>query len=173
MQSFPAGFWETSSSAQKLYSPAKLPATEMESLIHRIYTSGYFTVFTHSWKHTFRVIFQFMFCALLLETTLLGHLYLKSASYLSTACFLKNDEQPDLLEDVLSLHQVTAGLQQGGTRHHIGRLVTAFPSQHFQNYWIKQQGAWLLRSPDLTSLGCYLWGYMKSLLNTVKLSTHG
>jgi hypothetical protein len=22
-------------------------------------------------------------------------------------------------------------------------------------------------------LGCYLWGYMKSLLNTVKLSTHG
>lgn len=53
--------------------------------------------------------------------------------------------------------------QQDGCPAHSTRLITNFLNQHFPERWIARHGPihWPARSPDLTPMDFYLWGYLK------------
>ncbi|XP_050310430.1 uncharacterized protein LOC126746298 [Anthonomus grandis grandis] len=56
--------------------------------------------------------------------------------------------------------------QQDGAPPHNGRNVTRFLNHNFPNQWIGNQGLvrWQARSPDLSPLDYFLWGYLKNRL---------
>ena len=53
--------------------------------------------------------------------------------------------------------------QQDGAPPHWGLRVRQYLDQHFPNQWIGRDGphVWPPRSPDLTPLDFFLWGYVK------------
>lgn len=56
--------------------------------------------------------------------------------------------------------------QQDGAPPHNGRIVTDYLNNIFPNKWIGNRGFvhWPARSPDLTPLDYFLWGYIKNRL---------
>lgn len=87
---------------------------------------------------------------------------LNGANYLN---FLRND-LPILLEDVpLDVRQRMWFLHDGCPAH-FSLQVRNHLNHVFGNKWIGRGGpvAWPPRSPDLTPLDFFLWGYMKSLV---------
>lgn len=56
--------------------------------------------------------------------------------------------------------------QQDGAPPHNGRAVTQCLNETFPNQWIGNQGVvrWPARSPDLSPLDYFLWGYLKNRL---------
>ena len=54
--------------------------------------------------------------------------------------------------------------QQDGAAAHYGREVRAYLDTQFPHRWIGRRGEieWPARSPDLTPLDYFLWGYLKS-----------
>ncbi|KYN15063.1 hypothetical protein ALC57_12726 [Trachymyrmex cornetzi] len=54
--------------------------------------------------------------------------------------------------------------QQDGAAAHYGRHVRAYLDTQFLHRWIRKRGEieWPARSPDLTPLDYFLWGYLKS-----------
>ena len=53
--------------------------------------------------------------------------------------------------------------QQDGAPPHWGLIVRDFLNETFPNQWIGRNGstAWPPRSPDITHLDFFLWGYVK------------
>lgn len=53
--------------------------------------------------------------------------------------------------------------QQDGCPAHSTHLITNFLNRHFPGKWIGRYGPvhWPARSPDLTPLDFFLWGYLK------------
>jgi predicted DNA-binding protein YlxM (UPF0122 family) len=68
-----------------------------------------------------------------------------------------NPEEPDLPRNDLFF-------QQDGAPPHYAAPVRAYLDQVFTNRWIGRRGAieWPARSPDLSPLDYFLWGYLKS-----------
>lgn len=60
--------------------------------------------------------------------------------------------------------------QQDGAAAHYGRRVRAYLDGQFPQRWIGRRGAieWPARSPDLTPLDFFLWGYLKSKVYATK-----
>lgn len=60
--------------------------------------------------------------------------------------------------------------QQDGAAAHFGRHVRAFLDVQFPRRWIGRRGEieWPARSPDLTPLDYFLWGYLKSKVYATK-----
>lgn len=60
--------------------------------------------------------------------------------------------------------------QQDGAAPHYGRDVRAFLDAQFPHRWIGRRGEieWPARSPDLTPLDYFLWGYLKSKVYQIK-----
>lgn len=60
--------------------------------------------------------------------------------------------------------------QQDGAPPHFGRNVRNYLNTIFANRWIGRRGTieWPPRSPDLTPLDYFLWGYLKSKVYTTK-----
>lgn len=60
--------------------------------------------------------------------------------------------------------------QQDGAAPHYGRDVRAFLDTQFPHRWIGRRGEieWPARSPDLTPLDYFLWGYLKSKVYQTK-----
>lgn len=60
--------------------------------------------------------------------------------------------------------------QQDGAPPHYAANVRAFLNAFFRNKWIGRRGTieWPARSPDLTPLDFYLWGYLKSKVYATK-----
>lgn len=54
--------------------------------------------------------------------------------------------------------------QQDGAAPHFALIVRDFLNRHFSQKWIGRGGAlhWPARSPDLTPLDFFLWGYLKN-----------
>lgn len=73
------------------------------------------------------------------------------------AVLYPNDGDPDLPNN-------TIWFQQDGAPPHFAVIVRQYLNQVFANQWIGRRGTieWPPRSPDLTPLDYYLWGYLKS-----------
>lgn len=70
---------------------------------------------------------------------------------------------PDLLEVVTLAHQSEIHFQQDGAPAHNAHVVTAFLESKFPGKWIATHGPvnWPPRSPDLSVLDFFLWGYLR------------
>lgn len=79
---------------------------------------------------------------------------------------LLQNELPDLLQDVDIDTRRRMWLQQDGAGPHFANIVKNFLNNTFPNRWIGRGGPvkWPARSPDLTSLDFYLWGYLKDVV---------
>lgn len=94
------------------------------------------------------------------ERTLTGEIYL---------IFLQNEVIPSITArfpdyDDLTQFQRALFYQQDGAPPHYAAPVRAYLNQMFPNRWIGRRGPieWPARSPDLTPLDFFLWGYLKS-----------
>lgn len=75
----------------------------------------------------------------------------------SVSALYPNDENPNIPADSI-------WFQQDGAPPHYSRTVREYLHNIFPNRWIGRRGfiEWPARSPDLTPLDFYLWGYLKS-----------
>lgn len=76
--------------------------------------------------------------------------------------FLQNN-LPELLEDVPIQTREQMWLQHDGAPVHNTREVKNYLDNMFPNRWIGRGGPkrWPARSPDLTKMDFFLWGYVK------------
>lgn len=79
--------------------------------------------------------------------------------------FLTN-ELPILLEEVPLNMRKDMWLQQDGAPPHNSCVVREFLDRKFFNKWIGTNGPilWPPRSPDMTPLDFFLWGYLKDIV---------
>lgn len=80
--------------------------------------------------------------------------------------FLAND-LPRLLQNLpLNIQARNMWLQQDGAPAHFLQQVRDFLNNEYENRWIGRGGPvrWPARSPDLTKLDFFLWGYVKDLV---------
>jgi hypothetical protein len=77
---------------------------------------------------------------------------------------------PALLEDLPLQLRRCMWVQQDGAPPHFARNVRAYLDRAFQHQWIGREGPvnWPPRSPDLTPLDFFLWGYIKSIVYTTR-----
>lgn len=76
----------------------------------------------------------------------------------------------DLLEDI-PLQQIrTMWWQQDGAPPHFARQVTEHLDEVYRGRWIGRNGPilWPPRSPDITPLDFFLWGYLKDIVYTIE-----
>ena len=73
---------------------------------------------------------------------------------------------PELLEEVPMRVRRLMWLQHDGAPAHFSLAVRDYLNEQFGDRWIGREGpvTWPPRSPDLTPLDFFLWGYMKSLV---------
>lgn len=73
------------------------------------------------------------------------------------AVLFPNEDDPDIPHNRI-------WLQQDGAPPHFGLNVRQFLNDTFHNRWIGRRGPieWPPRSPDLTPLDFFLWGYLKN-----------
>lgn len=94
------------------------------------------------------------------EDNLTGNVYLdflRDELIPALAVLFPHDDDPDLPHDNL-------WYQQDGAPPHYAANVRAYLNDIFPGRWIGRRGAieWPARSPDLTPLDYFLWGYLKS-----------
>ena len=91
------------------------------------------------------------------ETTLTGERYLQ---------FLHNI-LPELLEHIPLNQRESMWWQQDGATPHFHRQVREYLNNIFPAKWIGRNGTifWPPRSPDITPMDFFLWGYLKGLVN--------
>lgn len=79
--------------------------------------------------------------------------------------FLRN-HFPVLLQNIPLDIRSTMWLQMDGAPAHFHREVREYLNVNFRNRWIGRNGFqnWPPRSPDLTSLDFFLWGYIKGIV---------
>lgn len=83
------------------------------------------------------------------------------------------DNLPMLLDDIPLEIRRTMWLQLDGAPAHFHRNVRAFLNIQYPNRWIGRGSAqnWPARSPDLTSLDFFLWGYTKNIVYNIPPTT--
>lgn len=94
------------------------------------------------------------------QGTLTGERYLN---------FLQNDF-PLLLQNIPIAERATMWLQQDGAPPHFSQQVTNYINLIFPRRWIGRNGVilWPARSPDITPLDFFLWGFLKELVYTTQ-----
>lgn len=87
--------------------------------------------------------------------------------------FLQNTMIPDLIQlfpDIQIPNNLDRGIwfQQDGAPPHFAVTVREFLNRTFPQRWIGRRGTveWPARSPDLTPLDFFIWGYLKSKVYT-------
>lgn len=88
------------------------------------------------------------------EGGLIAHRYLE----------ILEDVIPELLENIPLAQYNDVYLQQDGAPSHNSRLLRAFLDNNFPQRWIGTNGPvrWPPRSPDLSILDFFLWGYIQN-----------
>lgn len=86
--------------------------------------------------------------------------------------FLRN-QLPVLMENVSFQTRQRMWFQQDGAPPHFARVVRDHLNDSFPNRWIGRGGyiLWPPRSPDLTPLDFYLWGFIKNVVYTNRPTT--
>lgn len=111
------------------------------------------------------IVADFLIGPYLLPPRLTGNIYLH---------FLQ-DVLPELLDNAHVPIGIRARMwfQHDGAPAHFSRIVQDHLNQQFPARWIGRGGAirWPARSPDLTPLDFFLWGYMKSLVYETPVNT--
>lgn len=94
---------------------------------------------------------------------------LNSESYLQ---FLI-DTAPVLLDEIPLAVRNRVIYQQDGAPSHYGRVVQDWLNEKYPNRWIGRNGpiAWPPRSPDLTPLDFYVWGFLKDEVYSSQIDT--
>lgn len=82
-----------------------------------------------------------------------------------------SDSYVNVLEQMWATHhqEILVGnpwFQQGSAPAHSSRGVITWLTDHFPNKWIGRKGPieWPPRSPDLTPLDFFFWGYVKAIV---------
>lgn len=77
---------------------------------------------------------------------------------------LLNEHLYNFLEDVPLNERETCWFQLDGAPAHNALVVIDFLNEKFHNQWIGNRGPvhWPARSPDLTPLDFFLWGFIKN-----------
>ena len=86
--------------------------------------------------------------------------------------FLQN-HLPVLLNTLPEYTREIMWFQQDGAPPHYALPVRNFLNQRFNDHWIGRGGpiSWPARSPDLTKLDFFLWGYVKDKVYQTALTT--
>lgn len=94
------------------------------------------------------------------EGTLTGQRYLH---------FLQN-VLPDLMEDIPLNERRDIIWQQDGAPPHNAQIVTNYLNALYPNGWIGNRGSipWPARSPDLSPVDFFMWGYLKEFVYQVR-----
>lgn len=81
--------------------------------------------------------------------------------------FLEND-LIQLMEDIPIAERQGIWWQQDGAPPHNSQVVTEYLDRTYPNRWIGNKGPirWPARSPDLSPLDFFLWGYLKDIVFT-------
>ena len=101
-----------------------------------------------------------------LDTNMNGERYLallRDELVPALAVLYPNPQDPDIPND-------TIWFQQDGAPAHYARQVREYLDDVFPNRWIGRRGflEWPARSPDLTPLDFFLWGYLKNKVYKTK-----
>ena len=66
----------------------------------------------------------------------------------------------------------TVVFQQDGASAHTALITRSYLNEQFPNRWIGKGGnrPWAARSPDLTPLDFFVWGYIKSIIYATRIS---
>lgn len=94
---------------------------------------------------------------------------LSAARYLQ---ILRNN-LPDLLDEIPLGHLPEIYFQQDGAPAHNSHNVTQYLNDNFPDHWIGTRGPanWPPRSPDLSVLDFFLWGFIKNKIYSVRHET--
>lgn len=86
---------------------------------------------------------------------------------------LLRDQLPVLIEDVTLQARQRMWFQQDGAPPHFALVVRDHLNRSFPNRWIGRGGyiLWPPRSPDLTPLDYYLWGFLKDAVYANRSTT--
>lgn len=124
-------------------------------------------------ENAFQRRFDVSVWARIIDNTLIGPKVLpprlNSQNYLE---FLR-EVMPEILEEVPLAVRNHFFYQQDGAPAHYGLIVRDWLHTNFPQRWIGRAGpiAWPPRSPDLTPLDFFLWGYMKDFVYSVQINT--
>ena len=99
--------------------------------------------------------------------------HLGRSSYRKGVPQISTGELPQLLEDVPLDKRSRIYFQHDGAPPHSSRGVKNFLNYRFPGRWIGRCGPhhWPARSPDLSPLDYFVWGWMKELVYSEKLET--
>lgn len=77
---------------------------------------------------------------------------------------------PEIIEDVPLVRLNNLYLQQDGAPAHNAHIVRAYLTANFRDRWIGTYGPvrWPPRSPDLSVLDFFLWGYLQNKIYSVR-----
>lgn len=124
------------------------------------------------WPTTFQHQFSINVWAGIIDDLIIGPYILPNR--LNQEIFLNFLQEifPTLLEDVPLATRLNMWLQLDGAPAHFARPVRQFLNTHYPQ-WIGRGGtiAWPPRSPDLTPLDFYFWGYMKQKVYSVVIES--
>jgi hypothetical protein len=85
------------------------------------------------------------------------------------------DDQPGYATVVSQLedHQPDMVFQQDGAPPHGARNAREFLEMHFPGRWVGCDGPipWSPRSPDITPLAFFLWGYVKDIVYKIPMTS--
>ncbi|XP_076659903.1 uncharacterized protein LOC143363191 [Halictus rubicundus] len=111
--------------------------------------------FQHRWSLN-------VWCGLIGDFVIGPYFFQETVTSASYCDFLKN-HLPALLEDVPLHVRREMWFQQDGAPPHFAIITRQFLNEKFGNKWIGRGGPrqWTPRSPDLTPLDFFLWGYVK------------
>ena len=86
--------------------------------------------------------------------------------------FLREDLGPLLQRVPIDVHNRMWFMHDGAPVHHTDNIHN-FLNMNFQERWIGRGGpvAWPPRSPDLTKMDFFLWGYVKNVVNNISPTT--
>lgn len=127
------------------------------------------TTATTHYQHTFSLN---VWCGLLGDN-LVGPFFLpprlSGVSYLQ---FLQ-DNLPELLQDIPIANRQGMWFMHDGAPAHYSHIVTDYLNTTYGHRWVGRNGPvkWPPRSPDLTPLDYFLWGWMKSLVYSTFVET--
>lgn len=80
---------------------------------------------------------------------------------------------PEIIEDVPLAGINNLYLQQDGAPAHNALIIRAYLNNNFPGHWIGTNGPvrWPPRSPDLSVLDFFLWGYLENKIYSIQYQT--